>query len=84
MAVPMIAVAEDALMDLAEIRRDFQNWASFVIGSVSSTDDVTQLTKSANALIVSLQRMTSAHIAALESPVRVIGRAGGRARYNRP
>jgi len=76
MAVPTIGIAKGALMGMAELKTELQDRANFVVGSVSSPEDVARLTKSADALVVSLQRMTWAHIAALGPFVRVIGRAG--------
>lgn len=76
MAVPTIGIAKGALMGMAELKTELQDRADFVVGSVSSPEDVARLTKSADALVVSLQRMTWAHIAALGPFVRVIGRAG--------
>jgi len=71
-----IAVATHAMVDIPGIIEQYSPKADFVVGSVETPDDLAALTAGADALIVSLHRLTDAHIAALPPSVRIIARAG--------
>lgn len=76
MSVPRIAVAAGSLADLDGNVRRWSSSAEIVVGDVQTPVQVAALTVGAAGLIVSLQRLTAEHIAALSESVVVIGRAG--------
>lgn len=76
MTSPVIAVASGALMDLPSLEQELAGRATVVSGPVATPEEVAQLTAEADALVVSLHRLTEAHFAALGKNVRAIGRAG--------
>ncbi|WP_188941285.1 C-terminal binding protein [Nakamurella endophytica] len=76
MTLPRIAVAEGALAGLDDLIDGLRGTAEVRTGPVGTPDEVAALTDGADGLVVSLQRLTDAHIAALGRSVRVIGRAG--------
>jgi D-3-phosphoglycerate dehydrogenase len=71
-----IAVASGALSDLARLAETFRDHADLVSGPVKTAEQVAELTKEADSLIVSLQPLRAEHIEALPSSIRAIGRAG--------
>lgn len=76
MLVPRIAVAAGSLADLDGNVRRWSSAAKIVLGDVETPVQVAALADGAAGLIVSLQRLTAGHIAALSESVVVIGRAG--------
>lgn len=76
MTSPLIAVASGALLDLPTLQQELAAQATVVSGPVATPEDVALLTAEADALVVSLHRLTEAHFAALGKNVRAIGRAG--------
>ena len=76
MTSPVIAVASGALLDLPALEQELAGQATVVSGPVGTPEEVALLTAEADALVVSLHRLTEAHFAALGKNVRAIGRAG--------
>lgn len=71
-----IAIAEGALNDIESLKARFAASADLVFGPVSTPDEVTALTADADAVLVGLQPLRSAHMAALTDTVRIVARAG--------
>lgn len=76
MRTPIIAVADSAFTDRDGIQHDFRGRAEIRWADVSSPAAARLSTSGADALVVTLQRLTADVIAALDRSVRVIGRAG--------
>jgi D-3-phosphoglycerate dehydrogenase / 2-oxoglutarate reductase len=72
----LIAVADGALSILDELTRKHAGAARFRVGDVSTPAALAETAAGADALIVTLHKLTPEHIAALPASVRVIGRAG--------
>lgn len=75
-SVPRIAVAAGSLAGLDELVGSWSGRAEIVIGAVDTPEQIAALTAGAVGLIVSLQRLSAAHINALADSVTIIGRAG--------
>ena len=73
---PVIAVADSAFADRELIERDFAGTAQLRWADLTSADAVRGSTAGADAVVVTLQRLSADLIAALADSVRVIGRAG--------
>lgn len=71
-----VAVADGALTGQDALAERYAGVTEFCSGDVSSPATLARLTAGADALIVSLQRLTAQHMDALPESVRVIGRAG--------
>ena len=71
-----IAVSSMSIGEFEELTPLLGGRASVVVGSVATPADVARTTADADGVIVALQPMTAAHIAAFGDRVRVIGRAG--------
>lgn len=72
----LVAVAGGALAGLDDLAREHAHAARFTTGDVTTPEALARTTAGADALIVSLHRLTAEHVAALPETVRVIGRAG--------
>jgi D-3-phosphoglycerate dehydrogenase len=72
----LIAVADGALATLDELSARHAGAARFRSGDVSTPEALAETAAGADALIVTLHKLTPEHIAALPASVRVIGRAG--------
>lgn len=76
MAVPKIAVAAGSLVGMESLAERYAGLAEIIVGEVRTPDQTAALASGASGLIVSLQRLTTGHIAALPQSLTVIGRAG--------
>jgi D-3-phosphoglycerate dehydrogenase / 2-oxoglutarate reductase len=76
MSKPVIAVANGAFADRAGIERDFGDRAELRWADVSDPGAVRESTSGADAVVVTLQRLSADVIMACAPSVRVIGRAG--------
>lgn len=76
MSRPVIAVADTAFGDHADLENDFREQAELRWIDLSDADAVRKSTSEADAVVVTLQRLTTDIIAAFAPSVRVIGRAG--------
>jgi D-3-phosphoglycerate dehydrogenase / 2-oxoglutarate reductase len=76
MSKPVIAVADGAFADRAGIQRDFGDRAELRWADLSSPGAVRESTSGADAVVVTLQRLSADIITAFAPSVRVIGRAG--------
>ena len=76
MAPIRIAVAAGSLAGIDELPARLAGRADIVVGEVQTPEQVATLTAGADGLVVSLQRLTAGHIAALAASVKAIGRAG--------
>jgi D-3-phosphoglycerate dehydrogenase len=73
---PVIAVADTAFADHAGLEKDFNDHAELRWIDLSRPDTVRESTGDADAVVVTLQRLTDDVITAFAPSVRVIGRAG--------
>ncbi|WP_051265630.1 2-hydroxyacid dehydrogenase [Nakamurella lactea] len=71
-----IAVADGALSTQAEIEQRYGGQARFVTGPMDSPDSLARTAAGADAIVVTLHRLSAEHFAALPESVRVVGRAG--------
>jgi D-3-phosphoglycerate dehydrogenase len=71
-----VAVASGALSDLDILRREYAAVADFEVGDIERPNQFAALVKGADALVVSLHRVSSEHLDALDAPLRLIVRAG--------
>jgi D-3-phosphoglycerate dehydrogenase len=71
-----IAIAEGALNDIEGLKSRFAPSAELVFGPVATPGEVATLTADADAILVGLQPLRSAHMAALSDTVRIVARAG--------
>ena len=76
MSGPVIAVADTAFGDHAGLEKDFGEQAELRWIDLTRPDGVPESTAGADAVVVTLQRLTTGIIAAFAPSVRVIGRAG--------
>src|ERR1700753_958772 len=76
MSRPVIAVAGTAFANHAELENDFRDQAELRWIDLSDADAVRKSTSEADAVVVTLQRLTKDIITAFAPSVRVIGRAG--------
>src|SRR6202000_2499836 len=76
MSRPVIAVAGSAFANHADLENDFRDQAELRWIDLSDADAVRKSTSEADAVVVTLQRLTHDIIAAFPPSVRVIGRAG--------
>jgi D-3-phosphoglycerate dehydrogenase / 2-oxoglutarate reductase len=76
MSRPVIAVADTAFADHASLEKDFGDQAELRWIDLSRPDGVRESTTGADAVVVTLQRLTTEIISAFAPSVRVIGRAG--------
>ncbi|HYY20185.1 MAG TPA: NAD(P)-dependent oxidoreductase [Streptosporangiaceae bacterium] len=76
MSGPVIAVADTAFGDHAGLEKDFGEQAELRWIDLTRPDTVPESTAGADAVVVTLQRLTTGIIAAFAPSVRVIGRAG--------
>lgn len=76
MSRPVIAVAGSAFANHADLENDFRDQAELRWIDLSDADAVRKSTSEADAVVVTLQRLTADVIAAFAPSVRVIGRAG--------
>ncbi|HXP53983.1 MAG TPA: NAD(P)-dependent oxidoreductase [Streptosporangiaceae bacterium] len=76
MSRPVIAVAGSAFANHADLENDFRDQAELRWIDLSDADAVRKSTSEADAVVVTLQRLTTDIIAAFAPSVRVIGRAG--------
>ena len=76
MSRPVIAVAGTAFGNHADLENDFRDQAELRWIDLSDADAVRKSTSEADAVVVTLQRLTADVIAAFAPSVRVIGRAG--------
>ncbi len=72
----VIAVADTSFPDQESLRADFTEQAELRFVDLSHPDGIGRATKGADAVVVTLQRMSAEVIAAFDSSVRAIGRAG--------
>jgi D-3-phosphoglycerate dehydrogenase / 2-oxoglutarate reductase len=73
---PVIAVADTAFADHAGLEKDFSDHAELRWIDLSRPDTVRESTGDAEAVVVTLQRLSDDVITAFAPSVRVIGRAG--------
>src|ERR1700753_2536712 len=73
---PVLAAAGTACATHAELENDFRDQAELRWIDLSDADAVRKSTSEADAVVVTLQRLTTDIIAAFAPSVRVIGRAG--------
>jgi D-3-phosphoglycerate dehydrogenase len=73
---PVIAVADTAFADHAGLEKDFNDHAELRWIDLSRPDTVRESTGDADAVVVTLQRLSDDVITAFAPSVRVIGRAG--------
>jgi D-3-phosphoglycerate dehydrogenase len=73
---PVIAVADTAFADHAGLEKDFSDHAELRWIDLSNPDTVRESTGDADAVVVTLQRLSDDVITAFAPSVRVIGRAG--------
>jgi D-3-phosphoglycerate dehydrogenase len=73
---PVIAVADTAFADHAGLEKDFSDHAELRWIDLSRPDTVRESTGDADAVVVTLQRLSDDVITAFAPSVRVIGRAG--------
>jgi D-3-phosphoglycerate dehydrogenase len=73
---PVIAVADTAFADHAGLEKDFNDHAELRWIDLSHPDTVRESTGDADAVVVTLQRLSDDVITAFAPSVRVIGRAG--------
>ena len=76
MTRPVIAVADTAFADHAGLQKDFNDHAELRWIDLSRPGTVRESTGDADAVVVTLQRLSDDVIAAFAPSVRVIGRAG--------
>jgi phosphoglycerate dehydrogenase-like enzyme len=76
MTRPVIAVADTAFPDHADLEKDFADQAELRWIDLSRPDNVRESTAQADAVVVTLQRLSAGIIEAFAPSVRVIGRAG--------
>jgi D-3-phosphoglycerate dehydrogenase len=76
MNLPIIAVADTAFSDRTGIEGDFELAAEIRWIDLSTPEATAAATVGADAVVVTLQRLTADVIAAFDDSVRVIGRAG--------
>lgn len=76
MSLPLLVVADGALPDLDDRARRYRNEARFTSGDISTPEALARTAADADALIVTLHKLTADHISALPDSVRTIGRAG--------
>jgi D-3-phosphoglycerate dehydrogenase / 2-oxoglutarate reductase len=76
MTRPVIAVADTAFADHAGLEKDFSDQAELRWIDLSHPDTVRESTGEADAVVVTLQRLSDDVITAFAPSVRVIGRAG--------
>ncbi len=76
MTRPVIAVADTAFADHAGLEKDFNDQAELRWIDLSRPDTVRESTGDADAVVVTLQRLSDDVITAFAPSVRVIGRAG--------
>jgi D-3-phosphoglycerate dehydrogenase len=76
MTSPVIAVADSAFSGQHAIEREFGGQAAIRWADLSSAEATRQSTADADAVVVTLQRLSAEIIAAFGPNVRVIGRAG--------
>lgn len=76
MTRPVIAVADTAFADHAGLEKDFSDHAELRWIDLSHPDTVRESTGEADAVVVTLQRLSDDVITAFAPSVRVIGRAG--------
>ena len=76
MTRPVIAVADTAFADHAGLEKDFNDQAELRWIDLSGPDTVRASTGDADAVVVTLQRLSDDVITAFAPSVRVIGRAG--------
>ena len=76
MTRPVIAVADTAFADHAGLEKDFNDHAELRWIDLSRPDTVRESTGDADAVVVTLQRLSDDVITAFAPSVRVIGRAG--------
>ncbi len=76
MTRPVIAVADTAFADHAGLEKDFNDQAELRWIDLSRADTVRESTGDADAVVVTLQRLSDDVITAFAPSVRVIGRAG--------
>jgi D-3-phosphoglycerate dehydrogenase len=72
----LVAVADGALPTLEDLARRHADVAVFRVGDMSTPEALARTAAGADALVVTLHRLTAEHIAALPDSVRTIGRAG--------
>ncbi|GAA2008564.1 C-terminal binding protein [Nakamurella flavida] len=72
----LVAVADGALPTLPALAQRHAQAAVFRAGDVDTPQALSQTAAGADALIVTLHRLSAEHIAALPDSVRTIGRAG--------
>jgi D-3-phosphoglycerate dehydrogenase / 2-oxoglutarate reductase len=72
----VVAVADDAFPNRREIEQSFTDVAELRWADLSSPEAARVSTKQADAVVVTLQRMSADVIAAFDSSVRIISRAG--------
>jgi D-3-phosphoglycerate dehydrogenase / 2-oxoglutarate reductase len=76
MTRPVIAVADTAFADHAGLENDFRDQAELRWTDLSDPEAVRKSTSDADAVVVTLQRLTTGIVSAFGPSVRVIGRAG--------
>ena len=76
MTRPVIAVADTAFADHAGLEKDFQDRADLRWIDLTHPDTVRESTGQADAVVVTLQRLSDDVITAFAPSIRVIGRAG--------
>lgn len=76
MSRPVIAVAGSAFANHADLENDFRDQAELRWIDLSDADAVRKSTSEADAVVVTLQRLTTEIVSAFGPSVRVIGRAG--------
>src|ERR1700760_2814187 len=76
MSRPVIAVADTAFGDHSGLEKDFGDLAELRWIDLSQPETVAESTAGADAVVVTLQRLTTEIVGAFAPSVRVIGRAG--------
>ena len=76
MSRPVIAVADTAFGDHSGLEKDFGDLAELRWIDLSQPETVAESTAGADAVVVTLQRLTTEIVGSFAPSVRVIGRAG--------
>src|ERR1700744_6693888 len=76
MTRPVIAVADTAFADHAGLENDFRGQAELRWIDLSDPEAVRKSTSDADAVVLTMQRLTTEIVSAFGPSVRVIGRAG--------
>lgn len=74
--LPTVAVSDLSIGEEADVRQLIGSRAQVRFGPMTTAAEVAELTRGADAVIVTLQSLSAERIAALDERIRVVGRAG--------